>query len=414
MKKFVFAFLMFLAVSIPATASETVTAVLPDYPVYISGSGPSETSAEYPVLEVDGTLYVPMTYANIRVFGLAGAWHNGEFHLAYTGYFADGNHILTSSNITHISDTILAGYTRGKGRVYYPDEKNHWENVIPENNNVEYMGNYELSIAENPIYINGYLYDNLNEHNPVLLYRGIHYIPINDYFKIELRKKFLYDDTYGKGALYIISDVMEKYSPFHRENLFYYWGEEGSLLYFSTQIRTSDKIYEMRYKCFDSDTNTVSEMGVLHINWDFLKESREYVDALYEKFSSAQGLRGSFYSLERRKITNDGTAYSYIPPLGLWVKHPNGQNEQFTDGEHDSFQLHGMIDGRPLILALHNEISLIDDGFFTIEPDGTLKRYAYYSYYPTFTVNNKMYFVDKRIYSFIDAATGEKIPYTNI
>lgn len=426
MKKFIFAFLFALAAALPAAAAETVSAFLPDYPVFISSSGPSETSAEYPVLETNGTLYVPMTYANIRVFGLSSAWHNGEFHLAYSASLADGNHIVSFSQAEQInrslynniiySDMTVDKYSRALYSPEYPE--NYWENVQAENSAVKYTGAYELTVAENPIYINGRLYDNTNEEHPVLLYRDIHYIPMDDYFLFELRKYFLYDDTYQYGALYIATYADEYLKgEGRREILSSMLGSDGNLRYFLTSRYTGVKSMEYKYKYLDSETNTIGNVGEIHESWVdgvIFQESMEYMRELSEKCGAGSDEPyGRYDHVRHTEITEDGTIYSYDynANIGFRITYPDGTTERFEDGCHDTFQLYGMINGRPLVLALHDEISLIDDGFFTIEADGTLKRYAYYSFYPAFTVNNKLYFIDSRICSFIDAAAGEKISY---
>lgn len=423
MKKLIFAFLLALAAALPAAAAETVTASLPDYPVYISGSGPSATSVEYPVLEAGGTLYVPMTYANIRVFGLSSAWHNGEFHLAYSASLADGNHIISDYQTDRInkvdiyhdiySEMTVDKYSRMISQSTYP--KDYWENVPSENSNLEYTGTYELTVAENPIYINGRLYDNLNEENPVLLYRDIYYIPMDDYFLFELRKYFLHDDEYQYGALYIIT-LADEYLKGGGEYLGFLLDNDGYLRYFETVQYTGMKSQVYRYKYLDSETNTIGDVGTVHYSWEdgiLIREGLEYLRELDAKCGGTEDSFGRYDHLNHTEITEDGTIYSYNydSRIGLRITYPDGTVEQFEDGDHDTFQLYGMIDGRPLVLALHDEISLLEDGFYTIEADGTLKYYAYYSFYPAFTVNNKLYFIDPRIHSFIDASTGERISY---
>lgn len=226
-----------LALSINASASETVSVQIPDYPCIIGNASIYYQDSVYPLLSFRDVTYFPMTYEYCRALDLAVSWVDGKgLYIAYqpTSYQALP--------------------------VYETTANTKWHSAV---------------LPEYPIYINGRLVSENREDTeyPFLNFRGVTYCPMT----WELaREEFAWETNWSEGVFSLETGLRSNASIYYQKHmedgiLFSRWettdivNPDGSLTPQSTQtfhkyVYATDALVPVEYDpAADEDTSVYTE-----------------------------------------------------------------------------------------------------------------------------------------------------------
>ncbi|MCH5188148.1 MAG: hypothetical protein J1F63_07065 [Oscillospiraceae bacterium] len=434
--------------AITALADEPLWAFLPDVKTDTNWSYWDDMAAykvEYPILEYNNTLYLPMTFRNCLEIGMAMAWQNDTLYLTFCGRTG---WIFTS-----------------KHEVY------------------DHPWRFECCRAEYTIFLNGETLSGSVDGMPILNYRGVTYLPLTETVLRELHMELRWDqynntmnirviepgweyefdgiyNNDGRQIDYVVLNLLKRgnnyrsgyylYNSFDGKNVTnngkysmtysvvgglevedrpevwheiepvdvteWFWCENGKLMHGDEPIddMTGMVMSALEYHLGDG-------VSVLTVNRGYTSQ-RHYFCA-----NGAYAAIRYFDPVHKNEFfqwlkTEDGSVYFTDEGHRLNAITPGGRALTAVDVDHNYFRLIGLIGGRPLVQALWNGeaeldgfstgslISPVNDGFFTIEEDGSLEKYMDYRYSSyAFILNDRLYLVDMYENCFIDTVTGEKI-----
>lgn len=406
MKKFIALILSLgiLVPALPALGEEAITATLPGKEVYVRYGKLQQPEPEYPVLEYDGVVYMPMTWQNICRLGLCNSWvdrstgrEDWGWHIAYTGIEYG----------KFLDDDVRGDKTNNYG-------SNREAENMPRS--FVYSGQYELTLPDHPIYLNGRLLDNAAEEHPIMFYRGIHYLPLN-----ELAERLYIGTRQYEDELTVElsrpNEIKWNNPVTHRAHKiveFVHSTDEDTAVFITyafTYIVGGDRQYYYDAKTFNAAADEVTIMESLTFNtiwWgEDVAEVKKRLSWYENEYSPISFIADDGIVYQTVNYTESGEEHRAIKAI-----YPDGITVIFEWTGYEVFELVGLINGRPLIKAVKNlAVDPANDGFFTLETDGSLKKFAPYDFRDAFTAGNRVFLIDNWEQYFIDAVTGERISY---
>ncbi|MCH5188149.1 MAG: hypothetical protein J1F63_07070 [Oscillospiraceae bacterium] len=389
-------------IALPALGEEPIIATLPGMDVYVSYGKLQWPEPEYPVLEYDGVVYMPMTWQNICRFRLCNSWvdqstgrEDWGWHIAYTGIEYG----------EFLDDDVRADMTNNGN--YYRDAEN-----LPDSS--VYSEQYELTLPDHPIYLNGRPLDNAAEEHPILFYRGIHYLPISEL----AQRLYIGAHRYNEWLTIELSRPNEvKWNNLvtqlpHEIVEFVHSTDDDTAVFMNYSFEYfggGDRNYYYDAKTFNAVTGEVKLLEHLaYSSWGRGEtEIKEKVSQYENEHRPIPFMADDGVVYQTVKYTEDGEEHQAIKMIC-----PDGITVIFEWTGYEVFELVGLINGRPLVKAVkHLAVDPANDGFFTLEADGSLKKIAPYDFRDAFTAGNRLFLIDNWEQYFIDAVTGERISY---
>ncbi|MCH5187101.1 MAG: hypothetical protein J1F63_01760 [Oscillospiraceae bacterium] len=439
MKKLLALILVIASLSSAARAEDIYRAELPNdvIKIYWYYDYLAPKYLELPMLSYEGALYIPISNQFCYYLGLSHQWIDGAMHIVFNG--------------------------RGPTSVNFNDPATYFHEV-----------RHECKKADYPVYMNGKELTNPVDGFPILNRGGVTYLPLTETVLSELRLYTWLDPndnairieqqyhggfglqgTYSLDKIYKTEDgevyyIVQyttgrgnghhegyyKYNSFDGETVTNHASytffniysdrpsvdqffeaenvhmENGSLMYGDEVIEegvSAAEVSAKEYRLGSKSLLTVSTGGY---------GARTYIRT-ESGFTKTDLLSVSSSDIFRYADTAEGCTYFSNNSNYVYVAAPDGSVTKLNDGYHKRFWLIGEIGGRPLVRATWeepssygNKISLSNDGFFTVEPDGSLKRYADFAYSTdAFTLGDRLYLVDLYYNCFIDALTGERFSF---
>lgn len=443
MKKFIISLFALVMLSLPAYALEATVA---QFDVYVGGTKIEHKNTLYPLLTYKDVTYFPMTYDYVRLLGLTSSWENGEFHLSYcpttTAYTYSTEYLPEVKTIQAELDSHPV-YVNGKlldnsqeeypvfnarGITYFPltwrfateefGMSIAWDDCLIINSltNISnigftdvkdgkaYFGNsfYQAELTENRdlsytlIGDKNFVLD--ASDNTVSAYDGT--LPYAEFGSdISERLSISGNDLQYDGV--VIADVTDYVAAEkERENplginiygIEYDLGGGKSIVSVSLTYKTEfaqPHAIGLKTFCFISDSGNFVP---LDINEDKFFHSVEHING-----NSYVCLIDYSQLLYTTYLLTDGNT---LVPV--------------TDAAHSNIELIGQIDGKPVVKATrkseYEDVSAINDGYFTIEADGSFNKiYPYTHTDGAAVVNNRLYLLIWRNNTIVDTSTGEEI-----
>lgn len=446
MKKFIAALFGALILCVPAFALE---ATVPQFDVYIGTDKLEFKNADYPLLLYKDITYFPMTYDYIHWLDLSSSWVDGEF---YIGFHRDSEYkpvgpAAWQSNpaVCHVE---LAGYkifVNGKeidnsreeypllnfrGITYFPMT---WRFATEEFNlKLSWDGNFHIDKNYDDFGIDIYDVENSKAYfkfetctETVNEYGDIAYsdfVTHSGYFDA-IEKKFDLGgiakgsgEQYNEGTASVENGIL-KYMGKAVADLTDFVGTKST----SDEGQEAPKVFANEYKL---GSMTLAEITVyadsfpvphkMYRSFTFLFSGDRITAISGETNTSVEKVMeigGKYY------VSTNKFIYAYAAAQhGLVIITPDGGVKIYKDEDHGNVELMGEIDGKPLVFASwkgkQENVSLVNDGFFTVESDGTLtKIYNYVDFSDSFVMDNQLYLVLDFKGKLLNTATGEEHDY---
>ncbi len=457
MKKIILTLLAALAVSAPAFALEADVA---QFDVWVDNSKIEHKATEYPLLVYKDITYFPMTYDYVRMLGLTSSWTDGCFYLSYcppAGGWPDAAPAYAPET-AKIEGEIATYpiYVNGKpidnskeeypvfnarGITYFPMT---WR-FATEEFGMDYIWNGRLIINANRGNKRG---NGFTEDGGRLYFETDTYefYPSEEYeghagFRRTGEIKRVFDPSsrtvtatdYCPPASDSGADIREKLSV-----------NGGSLMYENTMIADiSDYVaaekqrdeplginvfgYEsdlgggkslvsvsMRYLTKYAQPHSVGATGF----W-FIKNadgSFDRFDLGFDfTFAGAEYVGGKRYMCVNATKKEGGTTYVTGKYL-TYILNDDNSLVPITDADHENIRLLGSSEGKPVVLATWLDeyvgVSAVNDGYFTVESDGGLRKIYPYVFGDGMTVyDGHLYLLIWRNKTIVDVTTGEEIKF---
>ncbi len=459
MKKFIVTLFALVIMSVPAFAFEVK---VPDFDVNISGKIFDYKATEYPLLVYKDITYFPMTYGYIHMLGLTSSWVDGAFYLSYcppdyqwsdepapagqpvdaldaqiaqypiyiNGKLLDNSKeeypVLNARDITYFpmtwrfavdefgmrydwNGTLYLDGTSGQSGhplLHVEDGKIYFDSSITENRRTEegYWGfstvgskNYVFDTASGTFseidslpYYKPWLDDRVDEKMSIdgnmLMYEDIALEDISDYLDTERQREDTegvqtfcteYRLGCGKLLLHVEMDYASKYANPHAIGL--------------------------RYSHFIIDADrSVTKLPEPETGLVYYIDSHEYA--------------GGRQYIGLRTLRSIGGGSHMLQSYNVFVLNDDNSLTPITDADHGSIMLLGQINGRPVALATwkieYEGVSAVNDGYFYIEPDGSLTKFYPYVYAEEMAVaDNHLYLLIRRNNTLVDACCGKEYSF---
>ncbi len=109
----------------------------------------------------------------------------------------------------------------------------------------------------------------------------------------------------------------------------------------------------------------------------------------------------------------DGRIYFQLGRKGIFILSYDGKLKQYESADFKKAYFIGEINGKPLLdMKAYHDKNVAVDGFYTLEPDGSLKKFYPYVYHcGGFVAGGALYLIDDSRLSFINTDTGEELSY---
>ncbi len=446
MKKFLFALLASMALCLPAFALE---ATIPQFDVYIGSDKLEFQNADYPLLLYKDITYFPMTYDYIHWLDLTSSW-DGSFYIGYHNSNSLYNPVGPASwqSNPKVCEGELARYdifVNGKqidnskeeyplfnfrGITYFPmtwrfatDEFNlklYWDGAFHidkayESDSVDFYGQQD----EKAYFTFGTADQRVNENGDIEYYNFVTRYGFFDcrqksfgLGKIEAPK----EDAFTKGTASIENGIL-KYDGKIIADVSEFTGKKSS----DKDDIASPRTYVLEY---EAGNLRVVDISVTANGYPSPhKASKDYIFLLDE--GGVTMISGGDEGASVDRIYEIGGKYYLSMRYGNYSKYgykavtvePDGGVTIYKDDDHKSVRIIGEIDGKPLVFATWNmemgdDVSLVNDGFFTLESDGSLKRYyGFVRYSDSIVVDNTLYLVLDFKGKLLNTSTGEEYDF---
>ena len=453
MKKFIITLFALVLLSIPAYAFE---AAVPQFDVYANGMKLEHKNTEYPLLVYKDITYFPMTYDYVRMLGMTSSWVDGKFYLSFCPGSYDWPTPEWAPEAKTIEGEIAAYpiYVNGKlidnskeeypifnarGITYFPltwrfateefGMELAWDGYLAiecgggdfghsisriEDGRIYFGATiYNATLAKD--YIGSFSYEWAGERNYIFDTNARTVVPddgetewdedgVNIYEKLKVEGNYLtYDGTAIADVSGFVTGEAQREKPL------------GINVYGTEYELGGGK------SIFFARLNYLYEFAVPHphgINLWFIKDGESFTPVEMDQtgfFVKAEYINGVNWLCLFDQVSDgweDYGPYRY----SLYTIAKDNSLVRITDSDHDNIVLLGQIGGKPVVKATwqseYGRVSAVNDGYFTVEADGSLNRiYPYVFCDDAAVVNDRLYLLIWRNNTIVDVLSGEEISF---